>query len=372
MEGVSLRIDVIRYGQSTRGARSGKALTHRVTAGWKRRGRTGNFRSLLFLSASIMESFDIEEILLDDGVLEMGDQEKFDVPSSTADSFSGVCLETLEESCNALLSDDCISDSTKDIIRNIDGPALLQDLQFLNQCLVKKGRFKTAAKEKAYSNFNREFVNHSQDVERHIPSPASAWVCLKVFELMVNKNYNLPLCNQASSISEVTDDEVDIVQYIAGYVLRSVKRRALKLSHTEREDSLLCIKELIPEDDTASEPAERSLTQILDTGGLIKLKPPVLQVFIKLESIFRQCFDGQVQTLSFDLYFTNCCQAESVSTCLYEQMYSILATQKIKENILFMIVKSYFMVRAHHKCKKFMENCQDVPLAKNRRDLEKV
>ncbi|XP_025091224.1 uncharacterized protein LOC112562291 [Pomacea canaliculata] len=154
----------------------------------------------------------------------MGGEEKVDVPSSTANSCSGVCLEILQESCNALLTDDCISDSVKEIIRNIGGPALLQDLQFHNQCLVEKGRFKTAAKEKAYSIFNREFVNHCKDVERHIPSPASTWVCLKVFEFMVNKNYNLPLSNHATSVSEVTEEEIDIVEYIAGYVLHSVKR----------------------------------------------------------------------------------------------------------------------------------------------------
>lgn len=239
----------------------------------------------------------------------------------------------------------------------------------MNKCLVKKGKFKNAAKEKAYANFHKAYDSNHQIVENFIPPPATFWVCLKVFELLVNKNYNDCEINVQPVTSELCADESDIVEYIGGYVVRSIKKHAHRLKNVEdKSQLLLCVAAMTTNSDeplntphtisaSSSHCSEvaKPLTAVLDRGGLIKLKSNVIPVFLSLESVFRQCFNGQMHKLSSDLYFSKCCQSDSVNTFLYEQLYKIDATEQNKENILCRIINTYFKIRAHHKCKKFME-----------------
>lgn len=67
-------------------------------------------------------------------------------------------------------------------------------------------------------------------------------------------------------------------------------------------------------------------------------------------------FIGFSDTLMpFDSYFEQCCALDSVSTRFYEQVYSVQSEEIVKEKILREIIHLYFRVRAHHRCKTYMD-----------------
>ena len=99
----------------------------------------------------------------------------------------------------------------------------------------------------------------------------------------------------------------------------------------------------------------RSMTQLLDRGGLTRIHPNISKVFLTLESIFRFLFNGPRQQLCFRTFLSEASKSDLILACLYDQMYKVNATESTMEKIFHGIVKSYFTVRAHHKCKTFMD-----------------
>ena len=152
-------------------------------------------------------------------------------------------------------------------------------------------------------------------------------VGLKVFEKMVHNNYDTLALQVDESIScDVSQEEVDIVEYIGGFVIHSLKKKANKTADTdEKAHMLLCLSRLTLSSDRVSDSvtstastsvsARKSLTQVLDRGGLTQIKPNVVQMFVELESIFRKCFTGEKQFLSSDLYISKCSQILSPLAC---------------------------------------------------------
>ncbi|KAK7481903.1 hypothetical protein BaRGS_00026811, partial [Batillaria attramentaria] len=277
--------------------------------------------------------------------------------SSFSSSFTGVSMQMVDEACEALQADECIPQDIVSNICSVERQALHSSLMFLDKCLVPKGRFKNAAKEKVFANFHSAFLVNKDAVQELTSAQAAMWLCLKTLELLISANYEYNVqCEK--SVPIVPTEETDIVQYIGGFVICSLVKKARRLTDTEQRNEMLeCLQHLIAdghvaEPDTVSS-APRPLTQVLDRGGLVKIHPNILQVFLELEGTFRSCFDGPQRHLSYQTFTTACEQSHIISTCLFDQMYG--ASESVMEKILHGIWKSYFTVRAHHKCKTYMD-----------------
>lgn len=241
-------------------------------------------------------------------------------------------------------------------------------LHFLNRCLVKKTKFRCASKEKAITKFHQAILDTSyfKPLEALLCPFTATSVALTVFEILMKNNYDNPQETVQSEV-EVPQTEVDIVEYIGGYVLFTIKKQAHRVKDiSERESMLQCLNACETKDvasataGSASSTAgstQHPMTQVLDRGGLTKPSSNICQMFVNLESIFRSCFN-EAHTLSSEMYFSKCLTSDCVSVCLYEEMYKINASENIKENILSGILKLYFKIRAHHKCRVYLNRHQ--------------
>ena len=183
--------------------------------------------------------------------------------------------------------------------------------------------------KKSFSDFRHLYGVYLKSVESVIPPPATFWVCLKVFEMLVDKNYNVSEQVMQPDNSKLCEDEKNIVDYIGGYVIHSITKHASRLSSSEdKSQILLCVAALTINADetvnTTTAAISKSLTSVLDRGGLKKVNPKSLQIFLCLEFVFRQCFNGQMHILPSDLYFTKCCQSECISSSFYELLYRLM------------------------------------------------
>ena len=92
----------------------------------------------------------------------------------------------------------------------------------------------------------------------------------------------------SNSQSPLTYMETNAVRYAAGYIPRSLNKTLLKSSHPLKKDLILCLCELIDEDN--SEPTVDDSTdwlQKIDRGGLIKVKNDTFELFIAMEHKLR-------------------------------------------------------------------------------------
>ena len=240
------------------------------------------------------------------------------------------------------------------------GDQVIAQVSFLDSCIGPKGTFAAAAREKAWSHYHAAFKKNMGPVAQAVKSaPAAAWLCLRLFELLLKSNFPDNSESARSQDTTVSEKDYDIIAYIGGSVLQKVKKAAFRLSNNKDKFSIIdCVNSFIDHNkhDQDDESQAMSMTNILDRGGLIYLKPNVKQMFIWLESVFRNMFaDHGMKALSFEMYMEQCLSDGTVMASFYENVYASWADEAKKELILRIIVQLYFKIRAHHKCKKLMD-----------------
>ena len=210
---------------------------------------------------------------------------------------------------------------------------MLSALQFLDECLVPPRRFKNAAKEQAYAKFHQACLINMSTVASVTTTTVATWLCLKTFDILVQLNYEAETQSQSSAEIQqsppLLEAEHDIVQYIGGAVIQKMQKKPRNLKDQDAasivrkclEELTCCDSDTTPSATYTSTTHPKTLTNILDRGGLIKLKPNSLQIFLDLELTFRNLFGGsKITQASFDTFFDKCCEMESVSTCFYDIM----------------------------------------------------
>lgn len=218
---------------------------------------------------------------------------------------------------------------------------------------MEKRAFKNAAKEKAWTNFYKEMAEDKNIDPLHqlVPPEVSMWICMEVFSVVLRTKYEHILQQTTNAEdNEVPHEEKHIIAYIGGSCVQKMNQRTYRLKTSDtRQERLDCLAALCT--DSTS---EDTLTGLLNRGGLVKLHPNAEELFLCLESKFRAMFSGFEQ-MSFESYFKNCSDLDRVSTRFHEQLYHVSANSKTKEKLLREIIQLYFNIRAHHKCKTYMD-----------------
>lgn len=192
---------------------------------------------------------------------------------------------------------------------------------------------------------------------------SATWLCMKVFDLMLMKAYDKSDPKSVSAGCQIPSEECDIVEYIGGFVIQGLKKHVSKLSNVVQKAELLsCLSQFFySEQDEELQNMQypdnnKSLTQLFDRGGLIKIKPNATQIFLGLEETFRHLYDGNLtETTKYEVFFEKACELEKVSVCYFDEVYGVNASEATKEQVLQSLAKLYFKVRIHHKCKAYMD-----------------
>lgn len=242
------------------------------------------------------------------------------------------------------------------------GPKLIPCLQFLMTCLTVAGAyFKSSIKEKSWAKFHAAVAdqNNMRPLDEIVTPKVSTWLCFTTFEIMLknvcnNDTTTETFDNNSESDIDLTGRDRDIIIYIGGAVVTKIKQKAYRLKNIELKQEILGLVEALSAENGES---GSSMTSLLDRGGLVKLHPNIELLFVNLETTFRALFIGFSSTaLPFKAYFQKCLSLDAVSTRFHEHLYPVNAQETTKEKLFRDVTFLYFKIRAHHKCKTFMDN----------------
>ena len=104
---------------------------------------------------------------------------------------------------------------------------------------------------------------------------------------MIKTTYPTTAKETSLSTAELTYEETHGLRYAAGYVVKSLQKKALKSTHPQRDDIQLCLSQLVQAEDEA-EDGSQDWIQLIDRGGLCHVNNDVYELFLALEKELRK------------------------------------------------------------------------------------
>ena len=239
-------------------------------------------------------------------------------------------------------------------------------------------KFSSADREKAWTNYHREYLRNMDLVIAVTESPSFAVVlCLKLFERLLQLNYPTPANPELEERSQdISEQDVDVINYVGGGVVKELKTKLYRLKPSgsrSKQQKLLCqMCTTVPE-------KCRSLTKTLSRGGLSVLSANAKDFFRMVEIKFRDACKQPEQNKCTYNDFEKMCSLDKEVTCMFEQVFNSVTededehaatseesfdngdddcdsnVEKEKLKVFRDIVVYYFKVRVHHECKLFMD-----------------
>ena len=230
-------------------------------------------------------------------------------------------------------------------------------------CLANKGRYVSATKEKAWTNYHKAvLVNHSDLTSVTKNSKFTGWICLQVFKTLIEYFYHSPTLSD--DVKDVKDEEKQIVKHVGGAVVKKLNQRVVRLTDSKYKfDKFQCLDALCCEKTVDD---EKDMTAAIDLGGLTYLKPNIKCMFISIEEVFRACQNKE------SVFVRKCVENESVSTFLYDTVYSFDISKDVLDDTFDNILCLYFKIRIHHRLNQVMDKVNSEWCAKSlRKQLSK-
>ena len=82
-----------------------------------------------------------------------------------------------------------------------------------------------------------------------------------IFRGCLNEHFKILYLDEQESSAELTDAEKGVLQYVAGYVCRQLRKKFERESHEYKEELVLCLMELIKGQDSEEiEPTRNGVT----------------------------------------------------------------------------------------------------------------
>lgn len=107
-----------------------------------------------------------------------------------------------------------------------------------------------------------------------------------VFNVLVKIQFSCDTAQQDSPATAISDMEESTLRYVAGYVLRQLKRTVEKSSNPLKESILFCLAEMA--DDAESNEKSADWIHDIDRGGLCHVTDSTYSCFYLVEEIIRQ------------------------------------------------------------------------------------
>lgn len=198
--------------------------------------------------------------------------------------------------------------------------------------------FKASSKDKSWNRF------HEKVKEIRIPYlnvRLSRYLCLCIFEACLRRLWPEANIFQELLDSNVTDDDYDVISYIAGSVLSKLRRQA-------SGDPLRLINSLTC---TSEDAAHATLTEIKDRGGLTYIGEGTFNLFKKAEGFFKSSNPNE------KVPFISQCKA-----LLAEDFYALVEEEysdSVIEGVLDGIISKFFKIRINHRGKVLMQKAKD-------------
>lgn len=86
---------------------------------------------------------------------------------------------------------------------------------------------------------------------------------------------------------ELRESERGVLRYIAGYICRHLRQKLERENHQFKEEMILCLLELIKDQDIEEDGVDEEWTDLIDRGGLWHIKETTYRFFRAIEDVAR-------------------------------------------------------------------------------------
>ncbi|XP_070175007.1 uncharacterized protein [Littorina saxatilis] len=300
------------------------------------------------MAAQFCKNFNVDDILRDEDEFDLTKQKELEAEHP----LQKLTLQQVDKAC-VLLAEKCVSTDARHFFQSGSRPAILETTTFMFNCLGKRTKFPTTAREKAWSAFHVAYQQNMLSIKAVTGSAqASMWLCFHLFELLLDVNYPITPQAQENEAQEeeesLSENVKDVVCYIGGSVVQKLKQRCLRLkSSEEKEEKLKCLKHFVQNDEDEAS----VLTTALNRGGLVFLQQNSKDFFCLLERKARSVF----QTNTQQEFSAMCGQSQEVFTLFQDMTSECEVSEEMKELIFVQMAQLFFKIRVHHECRKFLD-----------------
>ena len=209
--------------------------------------------------------------------------------------------------------------------------ALVEQLHWLNDCLVDRRLLLQACRDKVWAQFHEGLTQHIGAVTTVCGNhrPTASFVCLQVMKTLMEANYSSGEQLTPSPVA-MTDRDDEIVEYITGYLL-------MKLKHTLEAQAL------------TTDVISGGLIALKNRGGLTTPTPDLVQRTLEIERVFRN-----LPSLDRDMFLATLCD-NNVQSSFFTLLDFVDTSAESKEVFYMDFCNLFFMVRTHHKCRHMVD-----------------
>ena len=102
-----------------------------------------------------------------------------------------------------------------------------------------------------------------------------------VLKFLLQDHFKIEYLNEEST--EMNESERNTLCYVAGYVCRKLRTKIERENHELKEEMVLCLMDLVKDENTRACGTDEEWTNIVDRGGLWHVKGTTYQLFCAIE-----------------------------------------------------------------------------------------
>lgn len=225
---------------------------------------------------------------------------------------------------------------------------VLCKVSWLSHCLTDKHLQRVKTKEAAWTKYHEELHKLTANNLSLMLTMTLSRRCMKI---LIDKNFHMHEGVAQQQNVSITDDDMDVIQYIGGFVLQRLKKANYRLlestTKANRQRLLNCLISSQPEDSLL-------LTEIKQRGGLLTPEPDLLKVFSRLELSIRQFTGGTPTDLSLQDIVSHAC-SDSKLRKLFGSLCEDSIADQCRDFMFGEVCKTYVITRIRGFTRQVME-----------------
>ena len=159
---------------------------------------------------------------------------------------------------------------------------------------------------------------------------AAALLALRVMKTLVKMNYRKPKVSPVGPCT-LTERDTEIITYISGFLIRRFRQ--------------------LPEAQALRGTTTTGFTAAIDRGGLMKPIPEFVSIVLEMERVFRELPTTSVNRADYEKKIAD----HDLPRLLFELLEEVESPTEKKEAFYCNMTNLFFTVRAHQKCRHFMQ-----------------
>lgn len=234
--------------------------------------------------------------------------------------------------------------------------ALMAELHWLSTCVTIKSSAKKS-RESAWTIYHQKLLEH---LTKSTLSPqVLSHVSRSLLHILIDINFTekyTQIIRSETGVAPITDDDKDIIEYIAGFTMQRLKRKVMRQANSVDKSEWL---QLIDHITVCEAQPTSKLIAAKQRGGLLTVTEELVPLFTKLEYLLRKYMAHQgevIQEISVDEVL--CCVFEDdYLPDIYEaQVSDVLVQAENKDSLYKDMIVTYLKTRCSGYCRQQIEN----------------